>query len=401
MIDPRAVGPAGDLARLRQINEHAILDLVRTRGELRAAEIATLTGLARASVVEVLGSLEQKGWVAVEAPVAAGRGRPAHRYRFRSEAGRVAGVDIGAHSVRAAVADLGGTVIASTRGTVTPELSRERRLTAAAGVVERCLEAAGATADDVWVTAVGSTGRLDGDGRVLLASAIPDWAGVDLVEALTGRLPGVVTVENDVRLAAVAELQMGMAKGVDDLVLVQTGRRAGLGIVLDGRLRRGFGGIAGDISPYSALNCDAAFEHLDRCPAVPEAGAGGDHIADVLAAAGEGNRDALDALHRYTRAVAEVTAVAVSIIDPQLVVLGGVLAPHASLVLPVLTGELDARCLRTPRIRPSTFGSDAVVLGAIRRALNHLGAALLGTGHGTVAPLRSPCHSDPPPSVGA
>lgn len=66
MIEHRAVGPAGDLTRLRQINEHAILDLVRTRGELRAAEVAKLSGLTRASVVEVLGSLERKGWVAVD-----------------------------------------------------------------------------------------------------------------------------------------------------------------------------------------------------------------------------------------------------------------------------------------------------------------------------------------------
>lgn len=390
MIEHRAVGPAGDLTRLRQINEHAILDLVRTRGELRAAEVAKLSGLTRASVVEVLGSLERKGWVAVEAPVAAGRGRPAHRYRFRNEAGRVAGLDIGAHTVRAAIADLAGTVTATAHGSVTPELPRRLRVAAAAQVLQRCLDAGDTGADDVWVTAVGSTGRLDNDGRMLLASAIPDWAGIDLVEALTGRVPGIVTVENDVRLAAIAEQQVGVAHGIDDLILMQTGRRAGLGIILDGHLRRGYAGIAGDISPFSAVHCDHAFQHLDGCRATPASGPGDDHIADVFTAAEEGNRAALTAVRRYARAVANVTATAVSLIDPQLVVLGGVLAAHASLVLPVLTKELDTRCLRTPDVRPSAFSSDAVVRGAICQGLNHLGRTLLGTGDGMVAPLRSP-----------
>jgi predicted NBD/HSP70 family sugar kinase len=390
MLESRQTPPAGDLTRLRQINERAVLELVRTAENLRVAEIATATGLTRVSVVEVLKSLEEKGWVTVEAPVVAGRGRPAQRYRFRAEAGRVVGVDIGAHSVRAVIANLAGTVVATAERAVTPELTRRRRLNAVVGVVTECMSSAGFGPEDIWVSVIGSTGRVDATGRVLLASAIPDWAGLDLPGALSGRVPGgQVLVENDIRLVTIAEQRLGVARDAEDLILVQAGRRTGFGIVLDGRLRRGHGGVAGDLSPFNALSCDDAFSHIDDCTAVPSTGATDDHSADVLAAAAEGNKTAVTSVRRYTRAIAQVTATAVSLLDPELVVLGGILARCPELVLPVFENELESRCMRTPRIKASLFGQDAVALGAVCHGLAHIGDLLLDT-DGAVPPFKAP-----------
>ncbi|MFI6601006.1 ROK family protein [Nonomuraea sp. NPDC050536] len=390
MIEARTLFPAGDLNRLRQINEQAVLEIIRSAGELRLAEIAERAGLARASAGEVVRGLQAKGWVAEEEPVATGRGRPAHRYRFRAEAGNVVGLDIGAYTIRAAVADLRGDLRGEAVRLPAPATPAGERLAMAREAVLECLATAGIAEDDVWVTAVASTGTLDLDGAVLACAAIPDWRGVNLVERLTGRVPGVVMAENDVRLATLAEQRLGAARGVRDVIVVQAGRRVGLGIVIDGQLRRGHGGVAGDLSRFSALSCEHAIGHLDECVAVPRGGATGDQTRDVLAAAGEGRPEAVAAFTRYSRVVAEAVASTVSIVDPEMVVLTGTMAARADLMLPVLEAEMDLRCMRTPRVVASSFGSDAVTLGAVWHALGYLADRLLGSEDTPVQPLRSP-----------
>ena len=54
-------------------------------------------------------------------------------------------------------------------------------------------------------------------------------------------------LENDVNLAALAERSRGPAAGIEDFVLLTLGHGVGLGIVIGGRLYRGFDGAAGEV----------------------------------------------------------------------------------------------------------------------------------------------------------
>ncbi|HZX03459.1 helix-turn-helix domain-containing protein, partial [Kribbella sp.] len=125
------VADGGDPSRLRRLNERAVLAAVRGAGELRVAQIVEESGLGRTAVEEVLASLVERRWLVEESPAIRGRGRPARSYRFRSEAGYVVGLDIGAYSVRGVLTDLDGQVLANTRRTVTPEVPRADRLAVA------------------------------------------------------------------------------------------------------------------------------------------------------------------------------------------------------------------------------------------------------------------------------
>src|SRR3954452_24611876 len=154
---------AGDLSRLRQLNERAVLAAARSTGGLRVAQIVAQSGLGRTAVEDVLTSLVARGWLVEESPAIRGRGRPARSYRFRAEAGYVVGLDIGAFSVRGVLTDLDGQTLASRRQSVTPETPRLERLAAADEVVAACAREAGA---DVWAVGVGTTGLVDAAGTV-------------------------------------------------------------------------------------------------------------------------------------------------------------------------------------------------------------------------------------------
>ncbi|TDD58405.1 ROK family protein [Kribbella antibiotica] len=377
-----------DLGGLRRINELAILTAVRA-GTDTLTEVVRETGLARASVGEVTRDLVASGWLSEAAPVVRGRGRPAARYEYRAEAGVLVGADIGAFNLRVAVSDLSGRPLAQTRRFTTPELDARRRLRILDSAIDECLREVGRDRDEVWGAVIGSTGRV-GDGRVLLSAAISDWTGVNLSAHLAKLLPGcLVDVGNDSRLAALAEQKLGPGRP-ESLVLLQAGRRTGLGLVVGGRPHAGFGGVAGDLSRFPALKWEGAMEYLQQSGVAPTTGPTSDPVADTLNAAVEGSPAAIAAVRRYVRMLANTAGAVVSILDPEVLVLGGSLASYGDLILPLLASELELLCLRMPRLEASTLGADCAVLGALCAATEMVDDALIGSGPG---PL--PVHARP------
>ncbi|MFB4277633.1 MULTISPECIES: ROK family transcriptional regulator [unclassified Nonomuraea] len=351
----------GDLSRLRQLNALAVIKVLQGRPSLTLTEVAKRTGLSRASTEDVVRELLQKGWVAEAGATAGGVGRPARRYRFRADAGRVLGVDIGGHKIRAVVADLDGDVQHSARVPVTPEMGRLERLAAVDRAVAECLEGAGLTGGDVWASGVGTTGLVDGAGKVMLSEALPEWTGVDLAAHVRRLVPAPVLVENDSKLAALAECWRGVARYAKDMVFLLAGLRTGAGLVIDGKLHKGFGNASGEIGALPVLGWIRAQEHLSD--ANGEAG-------DVFAAARNGDKAALAAVRRYVKDLALGASALVLTLDPQMVVVGGGFSRSADVLIEPLRRELDRWCIRTPEVRMSALGDEAVVLGAVRLALD-------------------------------
>lgn len=368
----------GDLSRLRQLNAMAAIRALRDDKPLTLTELAKRTGLSRASTEDVIRELIGRGWVAEAEPTAGTVGRPARRYRFRADAGRVLGVDIGGHTIRALVTDLDGEVLHSATVPVTPELGRKERLAAIDRCVTTALAGAGTTPAEIWSTGVATTGLVDGTGKVMLSDSLTEWTGVDLADHLRRLVPAPVRVENDSKLAALAESWRGVARYAKDVVFLLAGVRTGTGLIIDGKLHRGFGNAAGEIGALPAIGWLKAPDHLrtwtttnrttDNSPALAHP----DEFGDVFEAARQGDRTAVKAVRRYTRDIAVGVSALILTLDPELLVIGGGFSRSADVVIEPLRGELDRWCLRTPEIRISTFGDEGVVLGAVRLALEQV-----------------------------
>lgn len=378
------MGPSdgGDQSRLRQLNERAVLASVRGAGELRVAQIVERSGLGRTAVEEVLASLVARRWLVEESPAIRGRGRPARSYRFRAEAGYVAGLDIGAFSIRAVLTDLDGRMLADVRRSVTPQTPREKRLATADQVIADCAREAGVPVSRVWAVGVGTTGLVDPAGTVVRANAIPDWAGTDLA----GHFPAqLVVVDNDSQLAALAELRRGGAQHASDMVFLHAGRRTGLALVLDGQLRRGAYGAAADMSALRGVAWEAALEHLHAV--VPAEVPTVDKAERAFAAARDGNSAARAAVRKYARAMAVAAATAIAIVDPRLLVLGGAFSQAADVLMEPLAAELERLCPRVPELHASSLGALCVALGAASLAQDAIDARLLTAGRGPLPRL--------------
>ncbi|WP_431902459.1 ROK family transcriptional regulator [Nonomuraea sp. bgisy101] len=372
----------GDLQRLRRLNALTVVAALRADGPMPLTQLAERTELARATVKQAARDLIEQGWVAEMEPSGGAKGRPARRYRFCAEAGRVLGLDIGAHKVLAAVADLDGNVLHLAREPVTPELSRQERLAAVDRVVDACLTGSGTADAEVWAAVAGSTGYIDLDGRIVLSRAIRDWSGTPLADHLSARLPCPVLVENDSRLAALAEHRRGAAQQVRNLVYLHIGRRAGAAVILDGVPLRGSSGAAGEIGVHPLFNLATSSDLLQAgVPAITSGLAPEEVAAAVFDAARRGEPESVTAVLRYVKVLALATAAMTLTVDPELVVLGGGFSRAADVLMGPLRAELETICLRTPVLCGSALGEECVAVGAVCYAVDHLNSMLFNPSH--------------------
>ncbi|MEU1390977.1 MULTISPECIES: ROK family protein [unclassified Nonomuraea] len=362
----------GDLSRLRQLNSLTAIRALRRAGPLTLSALAERTGLSRPSMKEVAGELMDLGWVEEVPPSPGSMGRPARRYRFRADSGYLVGVDVGGHNIRAALSDLDGEILAETRQPVLPDAPLEERLAAIERAVSGCLTLGRVAVSDLWTIAVGTIGIIDIEGRVIYSAAVPSWRDLDLAGRMREMFPCQVLIENDSRLAAMAETRRGVAQGAKDVVFLHVGRRMGAGLIIGGRVHRGFGAAAGEISMLPEARWFDAPEHLNSCAAVPPGTPPEDAAGYTLAAARNGDPVALEAVGRYLDDLAVGAAAMVLVLDPQVVVLGGGFSRSADVLLGPLRERLERRCMRMPEVRASTLGDECVVAGAIDYAVDHL-----------------------------
>ncbi|MEY9857211.1 putative NBD/HSP70 family sugar kinase [Catenulispora sp. GAS73] len=381
---------SGDGSFLRSLNEVAVLRALRETGTPTLAEVARAAQLSRATTEVIMDSLQRNGWVVEAEAVADGqRGRPARRYAFRAAAAHVAGVAIGGSGVTAMVADLDGTVAGRAVEHLSPELSAPERLDAVQRVLERAAGAADVPLSRLASVGVGTTGVIDNEGRVLKSVALADWSGVNLQTELAARLPVPVVIENDMRLAVLAEHWRGAASEHDNVLYLHTGRRIGLGLLFDGVPYRGSHAAAGELGGHPNSRW-AAFQHVMDYAMAADPGelrAPSQAALFAMERAAGGDEKAAAAFQAFARALAEGLVSLVTPLDPDLVVIGGSLAQtgeHLTEPIRALLGEV---CLYPPDVKVSELGGDAVGMGAVRLALDHaepvLFASLSSAGAGS------------------
>jgi predicted NBD/HSP70 family sugar kinase/biotin operon repressor len=363
-----------DLASLRRLNTTVVLRALHRRSPQTLAELAAGTGLSRPTVESAVEELAAHGW-AGEAEREDGErapGRPARRFRFRVEAGRVVGADIGLHKMVLLLADLGGTVLAAHREDIDPDLGGARRLDLLREGLDAFLERHSVRRDDILARCVGVPGVVDA-GSTITSHVIPEWSGVDLGRLLSDGEPGHTLVENDVNLAVLAERWQGAATLASDVVCVLTGHRVACSLTIGGRLHRGRRGGAGELGLLPLLGMNTAQEALswdDRRPGESE-------VAALARAADTGDERAIAAVADFAdRIVPGIAALALAV-DPELVVLTGGATPLGGHLVPLIEERLRPLTLHVPRIALSTLGARGVAIGAVRKALDQVESDLL------------------------
>ncbi|MFJ2740960.1 ROK family transcriptional regulator [Streptomyces sp. NPDC087440] len=363
----------------RAINDRRALHLLQEEGPLTAGQLKALTGLSRPSVADLVERLQGAGLIAVVGERGAERRGPNARvYGIVADRAHLAALDVRTDSVGVGVADLLGNPLAEKTLAVPEDMPTDQAVEAAVALLERTAREAGSA--PLHTVAIGAPGLIDpATGDLRDSAKLPLWHR-RLVAVLQERLPATVLVENETNLAAVAEQRLGAARAHDTFVFLWLGEGVGAAVVLDGKVRRGASGGAGEVGflPVpgtaglpSATGCEGGFHSLVGggaiCRLAAEHGLpGGPDGPAVIASAldaGERAEPFLDALaERLALGAAAVAAV----IDPGCVVLGGDmgLAGGKALAARVEARLAELSPLHT-EVRAGELGGSAVLSGAL------------------------------------
>ena len=219
--------------------------------------------------------------------------------------------------------------------------------------------------------------------------------------ALRARLGIDIAIENDVNLAAIGEHWRGNSRKARTFAFIALGTGIGMGIFANGHLIRGARGAAGEVA-YLPLGGDPYDARGQRLGTLETARRQRRHHralhARSAARAGSTVRDVFDRLETDEAArvtideVGRIVTTAIlavhSILDPELIIMGGSIGARPELKL-----RIDAhlgRCTREPvRIELSALGNRATLIGAIGGAIDQVHRALFGIGK-DASPLALP-----------
>lgn len=378
----------------RAINDRLALRLLQQDGPLTATQLKTLTGLSRPTVADLVERLQDAGLVRVVGESGSDRRGPnARLYGIVADRAHLAALDVRTDSVAVVVADLLGVTLAEATLPIGSDTGTQPAVEAAVALLERTARAAGPA--PLHSVGIGAPGLIDpGSGELRDTTGLPAWHR-GLVKVLQQRLPATVLVENETNLAAVAEHRVGAARDRDTFVLLWLGHGIGAAVMLDGKLRRGASGGAGEIGflPVpgtsrvpSALDCDGGFHSLAGSAAVCELAA--DHGIKARGSASDGEQEQHPAAASAVRAalaadgpegdafldaladrIALGAAAVVSVLDPGCLVLAGEVGRAGGDTLAARVEERLTRMSPLPtEVRAGALGGSAVLRGALLAA---------------------------------
>ena len=299
--------------------------------------------------------------------------------------------DVGGTDTKSAVVDRRGRVL-GLRRTPTP-----RRLDDPAGGVVSSLAALAREQleqfPEVRPVAAGVSvpGVVDERAGVALFASNLGWRDAPLRELAERALGLPVAFGHDARAASDAEYRLGAATAYGDVVVLTIGTGIAGGLVLDGRPYTG-GGFAGELGhalsdpegercPCGSIGC---LETISSAGAIARrytaaSGTAVPGAREVLAAAADGDLDAVRIWDDALRALAEQLARLAAIVAPEAVVIGGGLAQAGPALFEPLRERLDALLSfhRRPALLRAQLGDDAGLLGtalAARDLAEALGA---------------------------
>jgi glucokinase len=240
---------------------------------------------------------------------------------------RVIGVDLGGTKILAGLVDREGE-IGRTVEVQTPGSSEQAVLDALGAVVEQV-----AGADAPLAVGLGVPCNFDrSTGKCFRATNLP-LSDVEFTGPLRQRFGVPVGVENDGNAAALAEWRLGAGRGADDLVMLTLGTGVGGGLVLGGRLYRGWAELGHVVVEAGGPPCQGNCHGRGHLEAVASGQAAdrrarelygeGATAHDLVERARAGEPDAVAALARIGELLGAAIGSFVNMFDPEVVVVGG------------------------------------------------------------------------------
>jgi predicted NBD/HSP70 family sugar kinase len=376
---------ASTVTSLRRRNRSVILKEILVARETTRAKLSQVCDLSTASVTKLVAELMADGLVQENGSVSSRGGRPIALIGPRPAAAYSIGADVGERGVAVELFDL-------TMNLVDREFRGGREEESAEIIrqdLSEALVALRARNPEAWPRLLGiglglpGLVETDAAGRQVLHAQTLRWPAVPVDRLVTADVP--VFAENGAKTQAKAELWYGAARDVDHALVALLGRGVGLGVISDGRQAHGFASSAaewghtkvergGRLCRCGGRGCveayvgsDAILTRWQEAGGVFE-GTGWRAVGAFLDAA-EADATAAGLLTEVIETLGAGLGSMVNLTNPQRIIVGGwvgmrLMERHAERLEQCVRANALDRPGGQFELRLSTFGGDAVALGA-------------------------------------
>jgi len=367
---------------IRDINRQIILNHIREKSPISRAEIARVTALQRSTVSLIVEELKNIGLVE-EIDGESSGGRPPQLLSLRAANAIAVGVDLGKKRTIVATSDLAGRVLEQEEFPTNKDF--EKTIARIISSVKYFVHKSGGLIEGVGVSVPALVEPRS--GKVLLIPHL-NWhepAFAERIKAATG-LP--VKIDNDANAAALAELWFGRPEisAVRNFILVLIENGIGTGIVFDGQIYRGKGGIAGEfghmtIGKNAPIDCAAGKNNCWEAFASERSavaryvkllkkqnGESKISFAHLVSIALEGDEKAQTALKQTAHYIGIGIANLFQGLSPEVAIVTGTIVRAWSLIVnDIKAGAESATCQGYPvaKFIPSTLGAYPTLMGAL------------------------------------
>lgn len=398
-LDMSNIHTASPLA-VKQVNRTVVLNLVRQLQPVSRSKISEISGLHKSTVTDLVRELLAEGLLRETGFQQSGGGRRAVELRLRDDNIRGVVVDLGVRKSSIVAGDVSGR--GETQAAFLTPREPDQFLALCTSELDRLFAATppgGFRGIGVSVPGLVEAAT----GRLRLAPNL-GWRDVDLAGPLQQRYGLPVYVENEAKLAAIAEMWFGApeTRAERSYAFVSVTEGIGVGLVIDNQLYRGVNGASGEFGHmtvlldgprcgcgksgcWEALASETAAVNQYLGTALSDYAGGPRGLSDsafytaepafneLLRRVGQGDEKARMALERMGRYLGLGIANIVNALNLKLVIVGGRVTKAWDLVEPQLLAEVQRHALSLSaeglRVERSVL-VDPSVVGALIQAIS-------------------------------
>ncbi len=305
------------------------------------------------------------------------------------------GVDVGGTNVKIALVDLDGKIAFSNTVPTRAEMGYEAGVNNIKQAIKDLMQESNQTNKTVEAIGFGLPGQIDyKEGIVKNLPNIPGWVNIPLAKIIEDEFSIPTRLDNDVRCAALGELNFGAGKGCENLICITVGTGIGSGIILNGKLVRGAANAAGEIGhikmemnggPLCGCGDYGCFEAYASGPAIvtmaKEYISGGksakykEMAADgiitpyiVAQAALQGDTVSIQIFKQMGKIIGIGLASVVNLLNPEKIIIGGGVADAGDILLEPIRRTIQDRAMpiqaNSLKVVPAQLANGAGVIGA-------------------------------------
>ncbi len=396
-----------NILRVKKHNMRAILLTFLHSSSISRSELAKQTNLSNTTITNLTAELLEQGIIRekstpptedIQPPRSVGR--PQRMLQLVPNARYVVGVHVGIGMFRVAITNLHAELICNKMMSYPVDRSAFEVLDDIANLVQETIAESNVAPQRILGVGVGASGLVNHVTGINLRAASLGWNDVPIREYLEAQLNLPVCVDNNVRAMALGEAYFGLGRGVDVLTFIYGRIGVGAGIVVNGQVFRGSGVGAGEIGhtimlPHDGDLCRCgqhgcletlvsepkllreaqliADENKNGILAINLRNAELNPIEAVFTAARDGDQPTLSMIEKQMHYLGLSLANLVNVLNPELIILGGMFAQGSDLILPRVEATMRRLAFaglgENVNVQPTSFGWRAGVVGAASLAL--------------------------------